>query len=391
VRLSDSRAEAAFRGELESWLDEHQPVAVGAAEPPLSPGHLPEWARDWQRTLFDAGWLMPSWPAGLGGRGAAPVEQLIYREELSRRHLPRSLNPVGLEVCVPVVVEHGTDDQRERWALPTLRGEATWCLAVGRDGTRPGEVTAPGFAVLERDGGIVVAGREPAPPGAQHADWCLCAAQVAMGGAGSGDVAVIVVDLKAPGVVRPLRADVGESAHEPDELIFDDVAVAGGDVMGDRRTGAAVAQSARAHERSARWLASLFVAQRALEALVNAGQTHGLAHDPVFRDTVAGLKVACDEARALAYRTVATEAAGRAASELAMLPLVAHDLELRVYQAGTELLGDDGLDLDVEGPLPWPSGAWGSHWLAALADTAAVNPLVERDRVAARMLGMPSR
>src|SRR5918996_567181 len=346
MRLADGRGTAKFRAELEAWLDEH-PAPRGAADPPLSSGHLPDWARDWQRTLFEGGWLMPRWPPGLGGRSAGPVEHLTYLEGMSRRQVPPSLNPQGLDVCAPVLVEHGTD------------------------------------------GDLVVSGREPAPPGAQHAEWCLCAAQVVEGvRGGPEDLAVLVVDLRATGVVRPLRPEASDAAHDPDELIFDDVVV-GADAVVNPAGGTAVVEAARAHERTARWTTRLLDAQRALEALVATGQARGLAHDPVFRDTVAALRVDCDGARALAYRAFAKEASGHPAPELAMLPLLTQELCQRVHLAGTEALGSDGLDLALDGPFPWPSGAWPAHWLAALAETATVDPLTEQERIAARVLGMP--
>lgn len=388
MRLADGRGTARFRAELEAWLDEH-PAPRGAADPPLSSGHLPDWARDWQRTLFEGGWLMPRWPAGLGGRSAGPVEHLAYLEEMSRRQVPRALNPQGLDVCAPVLVEHGTDGQRERWALPTLRGEITWCLALSHEGLRPGEVAPPGFRLAEQDGDLVVSGREPAPPGAQHAEWCLCAAQVVDSvRGGPEDLAVLVVDLRATGVVRPLRPEASDAAHDPDELIFDE-AVVGADAVVNPAGGTAVVEAARAHERTAHWTTRLLDAQRALEALVATGQARGLAHDPVFRDTVAALRVDCDGARALAYRAFAKEASGRPAPELAMLPLLTQELCQRVHLAGTEALGSDGLDLALDGPFPWPSGAWPAHWLAALAETATVNRLTEQERIAARVLGLP--
>jgi alkylation response protein AidB-like acyl-CoA dehydrogenase len=390
MRLGDSRGTGRFRAELEAWLDEHPPPGTRAADPPLSSGHLPDWARDWQRTLFDAGWLMPRWPAGLGGRSAGPVEHMAYLEEMSRRQVPRSLNPQGLDVCAPVLVEHGDDEQRERWTLATLRGEITWCLAVSHDGGPTGGAPSPGFRLAERDRQLVVSGREPAPPGAQHADWCLCAAQV-VGRARDipADLAVLVVDLRATGVVRPLRPELADGAHDPDELIFDDV-VLGPDAVVNAAGGTAVVDAARAHERTARWTTRLLEAQRALEALVASSQAHGLAHDPVFRDRVAELRVDCDGTRALAYRAFAKEASGRRAPELAMLPFLTQDLCQRVHLAGTEALGSDGLDLGLDGPFPWPSGAWPAQWLGAVADTASVNPLTERERVAARVLGLPS-
>jgi alkylation response protein AidB-like acyl-CoA dehydrogenase len=391
VRLADGRGTARFRAELETWLDEHpSPRSVGV-ELPLSSGHLPDWASEWQRTLFDAGWLVPRWPAGLGGRGAGPVDHLAYLEEMSRRHVPRSLNPQGLDVCAPVLVEHGADHQRERWALPTLRGGITWCLAIGHGGPQLGEAGPSGFRLIGRDGGMAVSGREPAPPGAQHADMCLCTAQVVGALRGvrleTGDVAVLVVDLRAAGVVRPLRPEVTDGAHEPDELIFDEVAVDAHAIVGP--TGwEAVGEAARAHERTARWTTRLLEAQRALDALVVTVQARGLAHDPVVRDVVAALRLDCEGARALAYRAFAREESGRPAPELAMLPLLTHELCRRVHLAGTETLGGDGLDLGADGPFPWPSGAWPAHWLAAMGEIADVNPLAEHDRVAARVLGL---
>jgi alkylation response protein AidB-like acyl-CoA dehydrogenase len=389
MRLGDNRRTARFRAELESWLDEHPPPGARAIDPSLSSGHLPDWAREWQRTLFDAGWLMPRWPAGLGGHGAGPVEHLTYLEEMSRRQVPRSLNPQGLDVCAPVLVEHGTDEQRERWTLPTLWGEITWCLAVSHEGVLPGEAIHPGFRLTKRDRELVVSGREPAPPGAQHADWCLCAAQV-VGRIRGGpeDLAVLVVDLRSTGVVRPLRPAVTDAAHDPDELIFDEV-VLGANAVVNAAGGSAVVEGARAHERTARWTARLLDAQRALDALVTASQAPGLAKDPVFRDRMAALRVDCDSARALAYRALAKEASGRPAPELAMLPLITQELCQKVYLAGTEALGSDGLDLALGGPFPWPSGAWPEQWLAALAETASVNALTEQERIAARVLGLP--
>ena len=289
MRLGDNRGTARFREELESWLDEHPPPGARAIDPSLSTGHLPDWAREWQRTLFDAGWLMPRWPAGLGGRSRAGGAHDLPGGDVARQ-VPRSLNPQGLDVCAPVMVEHGTDEQRERWTLPTLWGDITWCLAVSHEGV-------PRFQLAQRDRELVVSGREPAPPGAQHADWCLCAAQV-VGRIRGGpeDLAVLVVDLRATGVVRPLRPEVTDAAHDPDELIFDEV-VLGADAVVNAAGGSAGRRRA-AHERTA---LDRPPARRAAGAR-GAGDRQpgaGPGQGPVFRDTMAALRVDCDSAMAL--------------------------------------------------------------------------------------------
>ena len=61
MRLQYAPEDEAFRAELDAWLDANQPSAERFREPKLSSAHMPEWARAWQRTLFDAGWLVPGW------------------------------------------------------------------------------------------------------------------------------------------------------------------------------------------------------------------------------------------------------------------------------------------------------------------------------------------
>src|SRR5580704_6374383 len=127
MRLAPDDAVVAFRTEFEAWLDEHLPSQeVMDADQRLSSSHMPDWARAFQRTMFEAGYLVPGWPPELGGRNATPQEQMTYFEVITERAVPRSLNPQGLSICAASVVEFGNEEQKERYALPTLKGEITW-------------------------------------------------------------------------------------------------------------------------------------------------------------------------------------------------------------------------------------------------------------------------
>ena len=64
MRLQYAPEDEAFRAELVAWLESHGPTAEQLAERKLSSAHMPQWARDWQRELFDDGWLVPGWPPG---------------------------------------------------------------------------------------------------------------------------------------------------------------------------------------------------------------------------------------------------------------------------------------------------------------------------------------
>jgi len=380
VRLSDSRAEARFRADLEAWLAENEPPTDRLSDPPRSSGHIPGWAREWQRSLFDAGWLVPRWPAELGGREATPVQQMIYLEELSHRRLPRTVNPQGLEVCAPTIIDLGDDGQRDRWVPLTLHGEMTWCVAVEAVDGQEGGPSA--LTVTQRDRDLVVEGAITAPAGAAHADRCLCGVRAVPAGSRFGEVAVLAVDLARPGVTRP-DGDGGE-------LVLDGVVVEDDEIVGGVDQGWPALQSIRARLRSVRWITSLLAIQRALDALADVGRGRGLADDAVFRHTLAGLQVEADAVRALAYRALAKQETGRPNPELAMLPLVTREAEQRIYLTGVESLGTDGLDLGVEGPRTWPGGSWASEWLGSTAEAAAAGgSAAERDRVAGRILGIP--
>lgn len=402
MRLSDSRAEARFRADLVAWLDEHQPAGERASDPPRSSGHIPEWAAEWQRSLFEAGWLMPRWPPELGGREATAIEQMIYLEEMSQRRLPRSTNPQGLDVCAPTLADHGVGPQQEVWVPATLRGEMSWCVAVGEVDTADvvagadgvtGDDPGRGITIAEVEGALTLHGSVPAPPGAADADRCLCGARVAATGARLDGVAVVAVDMTAAGVERPEPVDQpGRTVEAGGTLSFTDVVVSEDDLVGARDEGWPVLQSVRARVRSMRWITSLLATRRALESLAEAGRSRGLADDGVFRDTLAGLHVEAESVRALAYRALAKQASGGPNPELAMLPLVTAEVEERVYLAGVEALGADGLDRGIDGPAGWPSGSWAEEWAEAMAGRTGSGGLGgERDRVAGRVLGLRLR
>ena len=125
----------AFRAEFIAFLDEHLPAeAEAAAERSRSTSHVPEWSRRWQRLQFDHGWLLPGNPPEFGGRNANILEQFVHREELSRRRIYHSFNPQGVGIIAASLLSFGTDEQKQRWAVPILRAEMTASLGMSEPG-----------------------------------------------------------------------------------------------------------------------------------------------------------------------------------------------------------------------------------------------------------------
>ena len=173
MRLRYEPDDEAFRAELDAWLDEHHPSASCSPSRSCRAPTCPQWARDWQRALFDAGWLVPGWPPELGGRNASPAQQMIYFEEMKRREILRSANPQGLGIIAPSLRDYGTPEQQERFLLPTLRAEIAWCLGMSEPGAGSDLASLKTRAVLDGDH-FVVNGQKVWTSGAHHADWCMC-------------------------------------------------------------------------------------------------------------------------------------------------------------------------------------------------------------------------
>ena len=123
-----------FRAEFSAFLDEHLPDEAQTAERPQSCSHIPGWAQRWQALQFDHGWLLPGNPPEFGGRNASVLQQYVHREELSRRRIYHSFNPQGVGIVAASILSFGTDEQKQKWAVPILHGEMTASVGMSEPG-----------------------------------------------------------------------------------------------------------------------------------------------------------------------------------------------------------------------------------------------------------------
>ena len=110
-----------FRDDLRNWLSEHleRPYTEEVLDASHDADSLVEVRRAFQKKLNDAGYLGMGWPAEWGGRGASQIEEAILKAELAAADAPQSPNSLGLGLCAPALIHHGTEDQRKRF-LPAM-------------------------------------------------------------------------------------------------------------------------------------------------------------------------------------------------------------------------------------------------------------------------------
>ena len=140
---------------------------------------------------------MPGWPPEYGGRNATPVQQMVYFEELARLGVPRSCNPQGLSIITPSILDCGTEEQKARYALPTLRAEISWCLGMSEPNAGSDLAGLRTRAELHGDH-FVVNGQKVWTSGAHHSDYCFCFVRTDPEAAKHAGISVLIIDMKHP-------------------------------------------------------------------------------------------------------------------------------------------------------------------------------------------------
>jgi alkylation response protein AidB-like acyl-CoA dehydrogenase len=172
VQLTFDADVEAFRADFVAFLDEFLLSEADALERSRSSSHIPEWARRWQRLMFDNGWLLPGYPPEFGGRSATLLQQYVHQQELARRRAYLTFNPQGVGIIAASLISFGTPEQQRRWAVPILRAEMTASLGMSEPGAGSDLASLRTRAVRDGDD-FVVNGQKVWTSGAHDADEAL--------------------------------------------------------------------------------------------------------------------------------------------------------------------------------------------------------------------------
>ncbi|MBX7431731.1 acyl-CoA dehydrogenase [Mycobacterium sp. Y57] len=193
--------------------------------------------------LVDSGYLVPHWPLPWG-RGADVLEQLVIEEEFAG--VERA--DMGITGWVALTIaQAGTDDQRDRWVEPVLRGQVMWCQLFSEPGAGS-DAAAVRTSAVKVDGGWRVTGQKVWTSLAHMCQWGLATVRTDPDAPKHAGVTMMAIDMTADGVtVNPLRGITGDAHFN--EVFFDDVFVPDSDVVGDVNKGWLVARSTLGNER----------------------------------------------------------------------------------------------------------------------------------------------
>jgi alkylation response protein AidB-like acyl-CoA dehydrogenase len=386
----------AFRHELEAWLDANTPDVSATTERSRSSSHIPEWARAFQRAMFDAGWLLPGNAPEFGGRNADLIEQFVHQEVLGERRIYLSFNPQGLSIIVPSLLAFGTDEQKRKWAVPIMRAEIT--ASLGMSEPDAGSDLAGLRTRAARDGDqFVVNGQKVWTSGAHDADVIFTFVRTDPNAPKHKGISVLVIPTDTPGVTRrPFGSILDEREPDFNEVFFDDAVVPAENLIGKLHDGWRVATESLGHERAMLWLGYV----ERLDDLLKYGgreiRDHGLSDDSYTLDWYAQLAIDTEALRFLGYRTLAQAAHGVETQQQSILKLMGSEASQRTTLHVLETVGLDALDPNVRSaPFePFNLDVWTDNWfnlyLRSFSGTiAGGTSQIQRNIIAERVLGLP--
>ena len=305
--ISFSSEDLAFREEVRGFFDENFTAELVAR---LRGKNFKEAIVEWQRKLYDKGWIAPNWPAEYGGTGWTPTQKYIYETERSARGIPSPV-PFGLSMVGPVIYQFGTPEQKEKFLPRILKSEDWWCQGYSEPGAGSDLAALKTKAELDGDH-YVINGAKIWTTYAQYADWIFVLVRTSNEGKKQEGITFILCDMKTPGIkVNPIISIDNE--HSLNEVEFNNVRVPVENVVGEVNKGWTVAKALLAHERTS--IADVAQSKRNIRMIkeaaakeINGGKS--LLEDPGFQARIADIEIELMALEFTELRTLAAMAAG---------------------------------------------------------------------------------
>jgi alkylation response protein AidB-like acyl-CoA dehydrogenase len=384
-----SPAEARFQRDVREWLAANLPPGWGTLEyeKPDDPAEKVRFARWWQGRLHEGGWSGLHWPREYGGRGATPIEQLIFAEEYTRAGAPSMIDiGVGPALVGPTLIHHGTEAQKQRFLRKILTGEEVWCQGFSEPNAGSDLAACRTRAELRGDF-FHVTGQKIWTSYARFADWCILVTRTEFQGPKHKGLTFLLVDMKSPGItIRPLVEMTGVAWFN--EVFFDDVQVPRANVVGEPNQGWQIAITTLAHERGGS--APHARLQGEMRDVLGLAGRLGVTRDPRWRQRLAQSFIDTEILRLLAYKQV-TEMMrrGQPGPEGSYLKLVWSETDLRMKELAIDMEGPYAA-LARTSPRAVDDGRWEYEYLWSRAATIyAGTSEVQRNVIAQRVLGLP--
>ncbi|MBU6270798.1 MAG: acyl-CoA dehydrogenase [Betaproteobacteria bacterium] len=353
MNFADTPQEAAFRAEARDWIQSNAPhelrdelEAAGFGQPALRSGDVLKAGKAWQKRKYDGGWACLHWPREYGGRGATPIERVIWQQEEGVYSKLSSPFLIGQGMCAPTMMTYATEDQKRRYLPPLASGESVWCQLFSEP------VAGSDLAGLrtraEKQGDHwVVNGQKIWTSGAHYSDHAILLTRTDPGVAKHDGLTMFFIDMKSPGIeVRPIKQVNGQSGFN--EVFFTDLRIPDDQRLGTPGQGWKVSLTTLMNERLSIGAGMPTGFPELLDFCCQFDTGNGLAiDDPAVRSRLATWAVRTSGLRYTAYRSISALSRGETPGpENSIGKLVAGQTLQEIAMFALDLQGQAGIMTD---------------------------------------------
>ncbi|HWC14922.1 MAG TPA: acyl-CoA dehydrogenase family protein [Actinomycetota bacterium] len=334
-------------------------------ETELAP-HAAQWEKDnyfpdWVfGRMGELGFLGLAYPETYGGGGGDYLCNVVLAEEMTRCGSGGLAMAVAVQtdMAVPPVFKFGTEDQKQRYLVPALRGEKVFCLGI----TEPdagSDVQNISTTAQKVDGGWVVNGRKIFITNGKRAHAMTLVAKTDRE-AGHQGISLFIVDTDAPGYKVERTLDkVGMHASDTGEISFTDMLLPEDALLGNEGEGFYNISWELQGERLIGAAGSIEGARRALEAAIAYAlqrETFGkpIAKHQVIRHELADMATEVEAAQQLVYDAAVKVARGEyPVREISMAKLLTGEVAWKTADRALQIFGGYGYSMEVPIQRGW--------------------------------------
>ncbi len=321
-----------FRCEVRAFFESHYPEALRYLQRRVRMAEL----KDWWNTLYEHGWIAPNWPREWGGLGLEAGKMVIFLEEMERHGVARPPDQ-GITQVGPIIMNYGTEAQKDYFLPRTRSGEIIWCQGYSEPNAGSDLANLQTSAVIDGEH-FVVNGQKIWTTFAHDATHIYLLVRTDKEAKKQKGISFLLVDLNTPGItVRPIRNIAGQ--EEFCEVFFDKVRVPRDRLVGGLNEGWTVAKALLGFERLN--IGSPRRPQYALMRLEMLARSKGLFADSGFTDRFTTLRLDLEDLAALYSRYVEQVKRGEPLGEdVSALKIWA----MEAWQRLTDLLVETGAE-----------------------------------------------
>ena len=380
--------ESEFAARVEGFLSEH---CSSVGDPVDDEGEMQGLVRTraFQGALVDAGLAGLTYPTHLGGAGLTPLHQEVFTRVSAGWRLPNGPLAISHGMCLPMLGQFGTEEQKARYLPDNISGRAIWCQMFSEPGAGSDVAGLSMRAVRDGDEWILD-GQKVWTSGAHYCDFGIVVARTDPTLPKHQGLSMFIVDMRAPGIeVRPLVQISG--ARGFNEVFFSDARIPAANLLGDVNQGWNLAVSMLMFERVSIGAGGGALNARRSPELAALARALNRTSDPVIRQGLADLHIREEIKEYIGQRIRSSVATGRVPGpEGSIAKLNGAVLARRTRDLAMSIIGTAGQAWDDRDPSSEVAARWSSFCISAAGvSIAGGTDEVQRNIIGERVLGLP--